>query len=155
MEQRITPSKREEESLTLNPKKHRHIFIKQNNFLICKCGKKILALQNSKREGLLIGRKSDGRLYRVRTDRRRYFFPDEWTNFIKLVTTRGHKFFFLTSLHTGGRIMEILNLRYKDIDEERGTITFNVVKQRKAKRDFYATGKNRAFFVSSEFLKEY
>lgn len=106
-------------------------------------------------EGLRVGIRNNGHKYSVRTDRRRYFFPDEWLNFIKLVENKEARFFYLTSLHTGGRIMEILNLRYRDIDLERGIVTFSIVKQRKAKKNFFATGKSRGFFVGSEFLAEY
>lgn len=97
----------------------------------------------------------NGRDYTVRKDRRRYFFPDEWNSFIKEVKNKEHRFFFITAIMTGGRIMEILNLRYKDINLERQTITFSIVKQRKAKKNFYATGKTRSFMVSSEFISEY
>ena len=106
-------------------------------------------------EGLRRGIRKDGRNYSVRTDRRRYFFPDEWNSFIKLVKNKEHRFFFLSCLHTGGRIMEVLNLKHKDIDIERGTVTFSIVKQRKAKKNFYSIGKTRGFFVSSEFIAEY
>ena len=122
--------------------------------LLSKPKKKHLTLEPSL-EGLRVGIKSDGRKYSVRNDRRRYFFPDEWNNFIKEVTNKEHRFFFLTCLHTGGRIMEVLNLKYGDIDLERGTINFSIVKQRKAKKNFFATGKSRGFFVSSEFISEY
>jgi integrase len=146
----------DKESLSLNTKLHKHNFKQIENFMICEiCGKKLLNLNNTKEEGILIGKKSDGKSYKVRTDRRRYFFPDEWVKFIDLIKNKKHHFFFITAVHTGGRIMEILNLRYKDIDEERGTITFSIVKQRKAKKNFYATGKTRGFFVASEFIKEY
>ena len=91
--------------------------------------------------------------YSVRADRRRYFFPNEWIKFINSIKNKKHRFFFITCLHTGGRIMEVLNLRYKDINVERGTITFEVVKQRKANK--FASGKSRGFFVASEFFKEY
>ena len=96
-----------------------------------------------------------GREYSVRTDRRRYFFPVEWNKFIKQFKNKKHKFFFITSLHTGGRIMEVLNLKHEDIDIERGTVNFTVVKQRKAKKNFYSTGKTRNFFVASNLIKEY
>lgn len=105
------------------------------------------------KEGLLVGKKTNGRSYSVRTDRRRYFFPDEWNSFIKEVKDKEHRFFFITCLHTGGRIMEILNLRHKDIDIERESINFTMVKQRKAKR--FSTGNSRGFFVASEFVSEY
>lgn len=144
-----------QESLTLNQKSHRHNYLPKENYMICACGKKILRLSNSTSEGLLIGKKNDGKDYSVRQDRRRYFFPDEWNNFIKEIEDKENRFFFLTCLHTGGRIMEVLNLRYEDIDEERETVKFSIVKQRKAKKNFYATGKTRGFFVSSEFIKEY
>lgn len=106
-------------------------------------------------DGLKVGVRKNGIKYSVRNDRRRYFFPDEWSNFIKTISNKEHRFFFLTCLHTGGRIMEVLNLRYEDIDESRGTIKFSIVKQRKAKKNFYATGKTRSFFVSSEFISEF
>lgn len=106
-------------------------------------------------EDLRVGIKSDGRNYTVRNDRRRYFFPDEWNKFINSFNDKTHKFFFITALHTGGRIMEILNLKYGDLDPERGVVKFKIVKQRKAKKDFYAIGKSRGFFVASNFIKEY
>jgi len=146
---------RDAESLSLIPKLHRHNFVKEDNYFICKCGKKILSLIPSDKEGVLEGEMKDGRKYSVRQDRRRYFFPEEWELFINLVKDKTHKFFFLTCLHTGGRIMEVLNLKYEDIDMERGTVNFSIVKQRKAKKNFYAVGKSRGFFVSSEFIKEY
>ena len=106
-------------------------------------------------EDLRIGTKSDGVKYTVRNDRRRYFFPKEWNDFINQFKNKEHRFFMLALIHTGGRIMEVLNLRHGDIDLERGTVTFKVVKQRKAKKNFYAVGKSRGFFVASNFLKEY
>ncbi len=106
-------------------------------------------------ENLRVGIKSDGRNYTVRNDRRRYFFPDEWEKFISLIKNKNHKFFFITLLFTGGRIMEVLNLKHEDIDLERETINFKIVKQRKAKKNFYAIGKSRGFFVASNFIKEY
>jgi integrase len=143
------------EDLSFRRKSHRHDFSQVGNYLICKCGKKILSLEHTGKENLRIGKKDNGRGYSVRLSRKRYFFPDEWTNFIKQFKNKTHRFFFLTCLHTGGRIMEVLNLRYRDIDETRETVTFSIVKQRKAKKNFYATGKTRGFFVSSEFISEY
>jgi|TARA_R100001530_G_scaffold34477_3_gene26930 integrase len=116
---------------------------------------KKLVLKKSKFDGLLIGTKSDGTKYSVRTDRRRYFFPDEWIEFISQFKNKEHKFFFITLLHTGARIMEALNLKYEDINTERNSINFKIVKQRKAKKNFYAIGKSRGFFVSNNYIKEY
>lgn len=106
-----------------------------------------------KYEGLRVGTRSDGSDYSVRDDRRRYFFPQEWEKFIDTVNNKEHRFFFITLLHTGARIMEALNLKHEDIDAERSTVKFTLVKQRKAKKN--TTGKSRGFFVSNEFIKEY
>jgi integrase len=106
-------------------------------------------------ESIVIIKKSDGKNYSVRRDRHRYFFPDEWEKFIKIDNSK-HYLYFLTSLHTGGRSMEILHLKPKNFDfnKDRPTIEFEVIKQRKAKKNFYATGKTRRFFVSSDYIKE-
>ena len=114
-----------------------------------------LDLHHTDREGLLTGKKTDGRNYSVRLDRRRYFFPNEWNSFISEIKNPKHKFFFVACIHTGGRVMEILNLRNKDIDVDRSTVKFEIIKQRKAKKNFYGTGKARGFFVSSEFIRKY
>lgn len=144
------------ENISLTTKSHQHDYQEDGNYLKCSvCSKKILNLNKGDKEGLLIGKRGDGSKYTVRTDRRRYFFPDEWSEFIKQFKNKTHKFFFITALHTGGRMMEILNLRYKDIDEDRPNVHFSVVKQRKAKKNHYATGKTREFFVASNFVKEY
>jgi integrase len=106
-------------------------------------------------EGLRIGTKKNGVKYTVRDDRRAYFFPNQWELFINSITNKEHRFFFLTLLHTGARIMEALNLKYEDIDIERGTVNFKMVKQRKAKKDFAAIGKSRGFFVAENYIIEY
>ena len=105
--------------------------------------------------GLMVINKSDGKKYTIRNDRRRYFFPNEWENFINTVTNKKHKFFFITLLFTGGRIMEALHIKYEDIDPEREIIILRITKQRKAKKDYSASGKTRSFFIASNFFKEY
>jgi integrase len=146
--------KYKKQGLSLNQELNRNETIKGGDYLIRKSGKRILNLKQSGKKGLLIGKKKGNIKYTVRTDRRRYFFPNEWEEFISKVNNKKHKFFFITSLHTGGRIMEVLNLKYEDINIERGTINFKVVKQRKANKRF-ATGKSRDFFVAGNFIKEY
>ena len=114
-----------------------------------------LELKPTKYEDLKMGVRSNNTPYSVRVDRRRYFFPNEWEEFIKTINKKEHKFFFVTLLHTGARVMEALNLKYEDINIERGSINFKVVKQRKAKKHFYSLGKSRSFFVASNFIREY
>lgn len=99
--------------------------------------------------------KNDGKKYTVRKDRKRYFFPKEWEIFIKQFKNKKHRFFFITSLMTGARIMEVLNLKHENINIERESIKFKVTKQRKAKKNYHIVGKSREFFVCSNFFKEY
>jgi len=110
---------------------------------------------DEKKEGIVVGKRSNEIKYSKRLDLHRYFFPDEWENFLNKIKNKKHKFFFITALHTGGRSMEILNLKHEDLDIERRIIKFQIVKQRKAKRTYNTTGKKRSFFVASNFIKEY
>jgi integrase len=136
-------------------KNHRHIWVEDGDYNVCSiCNKKILKL-TPKNKDILIGKKSNGQNYTVRQDRHRYFFPEEWINFINKITNKKHRFLFIFALLTGGRIMEILNIRYKDIDMDRGTISFTVTKQRVANKGYSSIGKVRSFFVSSNLIKEY
>lgn len=132
---------------------HRHKFIVQGNSIICSCGKKKLNLK-AVQDGMYEGIKSDGSKYSVRSDRRRYFFPKEWTSFIEQFKNDKDRLFFNTLLHTGARTMEALHLKPANFNAERGIVTFEVIKQRKAKRNFFATGKSRTFFVSPKYIKE-
>lgn len=115
---------------------------------------KILSLSVENRKNITMIKKVDGSNYSVRQDRKRYFFPHEWLAFEKLLRLPKQRLFFLTALHTGARAMEILHLQPSSFDFERGTITFSVVKHRTAKKNFYATGRSRTFFVSKDYLKE-
>jgi len=96
-----------------NNKYHRHEWTENEDRLICSiCGKEVLNLKPTANLGILEGMRKNGSKYSVRQDRRRYFFPQEWDKFISEIEDRTHKFFFLTCLHTGGRIMEVLNIRH-------------------------------------------
>ena len=81
------------------------------------------------------GIKKDGVKYTVRDSRKRYFFPDEWKKFILTIKNKKHRLYFLTLLNTGARAMEALNLKKTNFDLIRGTITFDVVKHKAAKKD--------------------
>jgi integrase len=117
--------------------------------------KEDLSLNKKNEEGIYIITKSDGKKYSVRSDRRRYFFPHEWKSFIKTYDEESkHYIYFLISLHTGARAMEVLHLKPNSFDFERKAITFKVIKQRKAKKTFYATGRSRTFFISDNCLKD-
>ena len=135
--------------------RHRHNFVEKDNYLVCDCGKKVLKLNLVSNDKIRVGKRSNNSNYTVRNDRKKYFYPAEWLAFISTIKDKQHRFFFLASLHTGGRIMEVLNLRYEDIDIDRETVTFSVVKQRKANANYKIEGTSRSFFVASNFIKEY
>ncbi|MFP4090897.1 MAG: hypothetical protein ACLFT3_11355 [Cyclobacteriaceae bacterium] len=89
MDEQKLKRKEERESLSLSKNSHRHDYFEQGNYLICKvCQKRILNLRPGKKENLMIGNKSDGSKYTVRKDRHRYFFPQEWEKFIKLIKNK-------------------------------------------------------------------
>ena len=98
--------------------------------------------------------KADGKKYTVRQDRHRYFFPDEWLNFISSLKKDKHEILFTTLINTGARIMEVLHIKPLNFDWDRKVIEFKVVKQRKAKKQFRALGKSRRFFVSPQYIKK-
>lgn len=156
MDNQDDKGEKENNSLTITNNlgiKHRHKFIEQGNSLVCSCGKKKLNLKATE-NGIYEGTKSNGKKYSVRSDRRRYFFPNEWNSFIEKIKDSKDRLFFNTLLHTGARTMEALHLKPENFNAERGIVTFEVIKQRKAKRNFFATGKSRTFFVSPKYIKE-
>jgi len=121
---------------------------------VCSCGKKKLALVESGTPGIMVGMRSDGKKYSVRQNRMRYLFPDEWKKIESLLKKDHHTLLYNTLLHTGARIMEALHLKPSSFNFERETVNFTVVKQRKAKRQYYATKTGREFFVSPNYLKK-
>jgi len=131
-----------------------HLWERRENYLVCtKCSKQVLYLTKIN-ELVADGKRKDGTKYTVRHNRHRYFFPGEWKLFINSFTDDKAELLFLTCLYTGGRIMEVLHLKASDFNFDRETVRFRIIKQRKAKRTFYATGKTREFFVSKIFLKK-
>ncbi len=108
----------------------------------------------SGKEGLFIGKKSDGKPYTVRKDRHRVFFPQEWKSFISEVK-EDRKIIFETLLQTGARIDEALHIRPKDFDFERNVLTLYVTKSKASKgQSKIMGGSKRSFNVSSQFIRK-
>jgi len=133
---------------------HHHDYVDNGSMLICSCGKTKLKLKATKQEGIFRGTKSNGITYTVRKDRHRYFFPNEWTIFInKLKPSK--QLLFETLLQSGARIDEALNIRPKDFDFERNTLTLFVTKSKAKKgQNKEMGGSKRAFVVSSDYSKK-
>jgi len=79
------------------------------------------------KEGLFQGTKSDGTIYTVRSDRHRYFFPNEWLKFMANLK-EDRRILFETLLQTGGRIDEVLHLKPSDFIWENNSVKLRVTK---------------------------
>lgn len=113
-----------------------------------------LTLEKTDKEGLKIGTKSNGKAYSVRDDRSRYFFPEEWNRFINTVSP-SKRMLYEFLLHTGARIEEALNVKVRDINPDRNTITLRVTKRVgnvRLKKE--KVGKPRSFEVGADFMKK-
>jgi integrase len=101
-------------------------------------------------EGLQKGTRKDGKIYSVRDDRSRYFFPEEWERFYNSLRDT-NKPIFDALINTGSRIDEILHIKPKDFDWERNNLTLRVTKMKAAKGE--RIGKPRTFIISSQFSR--
>jgi len=106
------------------------------------------------KEGLFVGTKSDGKEYSVRADRNRYFYPEEWIQFMKSLKS-SKRMIFETLLQTGARIDEALNLKPKDFIWENNSVTLRVTKSKAKKGENKVLGgKRRNFGISSQFARK-
>jgi integrase len=116
--------------------------------------KRISLTPVSGKNGLFIGTKSNGVSYSVRRDRHRYFFPNEWIKFTEVLRD-DKQFIFETLVHTGARIEEALNIRVRDFDMDRNTLTLHITKSKAKKGQTKEIGgMPRGFGMSSEYMKK-
>jgi integrase len=116
--------------------------------------KPVLDKAGNKVDGLFVGIKSDGKTYTVRADRHRYFRPQEWINFIA-VLSEDKKILFETLLQTGGRIEEVLNIKPSDFYWDTNSVTLRVTKTKATKGESKVLGgKRRSFAVSSQYIRK-
>ncbi len=113
---------------------------------------KHLSLEQVKdKEGLKIGIKSDGKTYSVRDYRNRYFFPDEWKQFLKQIK-EDKIFIFEVLINTGARIEESLCIKVNNIRWDRNYLTLYVTKIKATKGETKPTP--RDIVLSSEFMRK-
>lgn len=111
--------------------------------------------QDSEKEGIFVGIRSNGSKYTVRRDRSRYFKPDEWNKFIKSISKEEIILLFETLLQTGARIDECLHIRPKDINFDQRIITLYVTKSKAKKGESaFLGGKPRSFGISSQYARK-
>ncbi|KKN27615.1 hypothetical protein LCGC14_0863020 [marine sediment metagenome] len=91
-----------------------------------------------------------GRTYTVRSNRDRFWFPDEWIKFYNaLKSFQKHTFNF--QINTGARINELRHVKVEDMDLERKRITLRITKIKAKKKE--TTPRPRIIAVSSQFAK--
>jgi integrase len=110
-----------------------------------------LELKNTNIEGIRVGIKKNGMKYSVRNSRSRFFFPDEWIDFIQSVKSE-KRLIYETLVQTGARIEEALNLKPKDIDFIRNNLTLRVTKIKAKKGE--TIGATRTMPVSSQYIRK-
>lgn len=111
---------------------------------------KSIILKDTDNPEIKQGIKSNGVQYSVRTNRKRFFFPNEWIKFRDALETDNQKRSFDILINTGARINEIRHIKKQDIDFERGTLTIKVAKIKAKKGEKFPDP--RTFKISSQFL---
>lgn len=91
---------------------------------------------------------SNGNRYTIRSNRFRYFFPDEWAAFYDRLNKR-QKITFNFLINTGARINEVRNIKVSDIDFNRRSIVLRITKT----RDPTGQRNIRVISVSLKFIK--
>jgi len=104
-------------------------------------------------EGLKEGIKSNGKKYTVRDYRNRYFFPDEWNQFMNQIKN-DKQMIFDALIMTGARIEEALCIKnnQNQIRFDRNYLTLFVTKIKAKKKESKPTPRDIIF--SSEFGKK-
>ena len=92
----------------------------------------------------------DGRKYTIRQDRNRFFFPEEWNQFLKSLK-KNNKPVFDFIINTGSRIDEALHIRPCDFDFERNNVRLWKTKTKARKGETH--GKPRTISLSTEYSK--
>jgi integrase len=92
----------------------------------------------------------NGRSYTVRSNRDRFFFPDEWCKFFDKAKTK-QQFTFKFLINTGARINEARNVKVSDIDLERKRIVLRITKVKAKKKE--KAPRPRIIPISTQFAK--
>lgn len=87
-------------------------------------------------------------IYHQKINKKAFLYPDQWKKFYDSVKEKQQPYFKI-AINTGGRINEIRNLKVKDIDFERKSLTFYVTKVRAKLKETRPTP--RTIPISTEF----
>lgn len=133
-----------------------HDWEEKDNKNICKkCGMSVLLLKETEQLGLRVGVKSNGYAYSVRDNRKRYFFPFEWTSFYNSLADKNKPLFY-TLIMTGARIEEALMIKGNSFRWDRNYVILWVTKIKSKKKQ--TKSEPRDVSLSSayvRFIKKY
>lgn len=143
-------------SANLKPLTHQHEFHTDGNYYKCKiCNKKIIKFVENE-EGKKVGIRSNGRKLTKKTNKNRFFFPDEWMKFDDKLKPRS-KHSCKCLLFTGARWMEMKKAQVKDfvfIPKGRSRLILRHTKSKAKKGEFqFSSGRTRDLPISSAFAK--
>jgi len=102
------------------------------------------------KDTLSVGMRKNGRKYSVRTNRDRFFFPQEWMDFFDSLR-KSQKLTFDFLINIGARINEAGNVRVGDIDLDNQRLILRVTKVRAKKGE--KNPRPRTISFSSQFGK--
>lgn len=132
-----------------NDFKHTHNYKDKGNYFECKCGKIKLKFNKSKK-GLMVGTRRDGKTYTAKDNKDRFFFPDEYVKFEKVLKSK-QLFSVKVLLNTGARINECRHIKKEDIDFNGKRIVLRKTKTKAKKKE--KKGKIRIIPISTQFTK--
>lgn len=95
-------------------------------------------------------KRKNGRVYTLRDNKDRFFFPDEYINFENALKTK-QKHSVKVLINTGARHMEAFNIKVSDCDLNNNRIILRVTKAKAKKGE--KIGKQRIISISSQFSK--
>ena len=101
-------------------------------------------------ETLGVGMRKNGRKYSVRTNRDRFFYPDEWMKFFDCLR-HFQKPLFKFLINTGARINEAIHVKVEDIDILNKRIILRVTKVRSKRGE--KNPRPRIIPISTQFAK--
>jgi integrase len=129
---------------------HKHDYQEEGNYYVCSCGKRKLKLVKDKEKDISYGRMDNGKIYVVRNNRDRFFYPFEWVKFFdNLKPSQKMTFEFL--MNTGARINEARNVKVQDIDLINNRLILRVTKVKAKKGE--SNPRPRTISISSQFAK--
>lgn len=124
-----------------------HYWEARGDKMVCiHCGKTKLKFENN------IGIRSDGKKYTKKSNKNRFFFPDEYMKFEDALKPK-QKFSVIFLLNTGARHDEASHVIVSDVDLERRRIVLRKTKSKAAKGESKGEGKIRIIPISQQFAK--